>query len=128
MAKIITDTNAWLAYFRNEECALFEMGLSAGVLEIPALVKLELLGNVLTPKERKALEELLSGVPTVGLSDEHLTRAAKFKAEMREKGISLSARDSHILQCAKDREAILLSNDPLFIKIQESTAVKVQMW
>lgn len=128
MARIVTDTNAWLAYFRNEECSFFEISLSAGILEIPALVKLELLGNVLSNKERKALEELLSGVPTIGLNEDHFLRAAKLKADLQEKGISISARDSHIIQCAIDRDAILLSNDPLFIKIQDSTTVKVQMW
>lgn len=128
MASLVTDTGAWLAFFRNEDCSAFEIGLGAGILEIPALVKLELLGNVLGSKERKQLEEILSGVPTLGLSEDHFLRAARLKADLEEKGIRLSARDSHILQCARDRNAVLLSDDPLFTKIQDSTAVKVQMW
>lgn len=103
------------------------MGLEAGTLEIPAMVKLELLGNLLAPKERKALEQMLDPLPVLGLDSGHLARAAKLKAELREQGISVNARDAHVLQCAKDRDAILISNDPLFMRIQKSAGVRVQM-
>jgi predicted nucleic acid-binding protein len=82
---------------------------------------------VLAPKERKALEQVLEPLPVLGADPAHLTRAARLKAELQERGISISARDAHVLQCAKDRDAILISNDPLFLRIQKSAGVRVQM-
>jgi predicted nucleic acid-binding protein len=115
-------------FFRGGECTLLEAGLAAGVVEIPALVKIELLGNVLGAKERKALEQALADLPVIGLDLAHLERAARLKAQLAEWGTAVSARDAHVLQCAKDRQAILISADPLFLRIQKSAGVKVQMW
>ena len=127
MALLVSDISAWIDFFRGESSSLLEMGLEAGTLEIPAMVKVELLGNMLAARERKALEQVLEPLPVLGLDDDHLTRAAKLKAELQEQGISISARDAHVLQCAKDRGAILISNDPLFLRIQKSAGVRVQM-
>jgi predicted nucleic acid-binding protein len=127
MALLVSDISPWIEFFRGERSSLLEMGLEAGTLEIPAMVKIELLGNVLAPKERKALEQVLEPLPVLGSGPEHLTRAARLKAALQEQGISLSARDAHVLQCAKDRDAILISNDPLFLRIQKSAGVRVQM-
>jgi predicted nucleic acid-binding protein len=127
MALLVTDISPWIDFFNGVPSSLLEMGLEAGNLEIPAMVKLELLGNSLAPKERRALEQVLEPLPIVGLDPDHLIRAAKLKAELLEQGISINARDAHVLQCAKDRDAILISNDPLFIRIQKSAGVRVQM-
>jgi len=127
MALLVSDISPWIDFFGGEPSPLLEMGLEAGTLEIPAMVKVELLGNVLAPKERKALEQVLEPLSVLGCDPEHLTRAAKLKAGLQEQGIAVSARDAHVLQCAKDRNAILISNDPLFLRIQKSAGVRVQM-
>lgn len=127
MALLVSDISPWIDFFSGERSSLLEMGLEAGTLEIPAMVKIELLGNVLIPKDRKALEQVLEALPVLGTEPEHLLRAAKLKAGLQEQGISISARDAHVLQCAKDRDAILISNDPLFLRIQKSAGVRVQM-
>lgn len=127
MALLVSDISPWIDFFSGRRSSLLEMGLEAGTLEIPAMVKIELLGNVLAPKDRKSLEQVLAPLVVLGSDPEHLTRAAKLKAELQEQGISISARDAHVLQCAKDRDAILISNDPLFLRIQKSAGVRVQM-
>ena len=124
---LVSDTAAWVRFFRGESVEILEMGLAAGLVEVPALVKTELLGNVLDTKFRKSLEQVLRPLPTLGTDPEHFLRAAKLKAELAEKGVAVSARDAHVLQCAIDRKAILISNDPLFLRIQKTAGVKVQI-
>ena len=128
MFKLVSDTSAWIAYFAGRDCPLLEAGLAAGTVEIPAMVKLELLGNVLTAKDRKSLEQTLAGLTVLSMNEEHITRAGRLKASLEEKGTAISARDAHILQCAIDQDAILISNDPLFVSIQKSAGVRVQVW
>lgn len=128
MSRLVTDASPWIDYFAGSECSILEAGLLASAVEIPALVKTELLGNVLSAKDRKALERALEAVPVVGTEASHFLRAARLKAALGELGISLSARDAHVLQCALDRGAVLISRDPLFSRIQKSSGVRVQMW
>lgn len=128
MALLVSDASPWVEFFAGRDCGLLETGLEAGIVEIPALVKIELLGNVLSAKDRKSLEQVLEPLPVLGLDPDHLLRAGKLKAALQEMGLAISARDAHVLQCAKDREAILISNDPLFLRIQKSAGVRVQMW
>lgn len=128
MINLVTDASPWIAFFEGKDCTFFELALNAGLVEIPALVKVELLGNAMSPKDRKLMESFLSKIPTVGNTEEHLQNAAQLKAELQSKKIHISARDAHILQCARDRNAILVSSDPLFTQIQNSTGVRVQLW
>jgi predicted nucleic acid-binding protein len=128
MAVMVTDSTPWIAFFKGEDCPILEAGLDASIIELPALVKVELLGNRLPAKERKNLEEALSRIPLVEVSSEHLSRAGKLKADLTAHGFELSARDAHILQSALDRQAILLTNDPLFHRMQDSSGVRTQMW
>lgn len=90
-------------------------------------MRTELLGNPLARRERKDLERLLNSLPTVGTDASHFARAGELKARLAEEGTLITARDAHILQCAIDRGALLLSRDPLFRTVELSTGVKVQM-
>jgi predicted nucleic acid-binding protein len=128
MDLLVTDASPWIAFFREEPCPLFEAALRAGILALPALVKLELLGNPLGGRERKALEQALESVPVIGFSETHLLRAARLKATLDAQGIAISARDAHVIQCAKDAGGALLSRDPLFGRIQKSAGVRVEIW
>jgi predicted nucleic acid-binding protein len=128
MDLLVTDASPWVAFFREEFCPLFEAAMKAGILALPALVKVELLGNPLGGRERKALEAALESVPVLGLDEAHLLRAARLKATLDTQGVLISARDAHVIQCAKDAGGALLSRDPLFARIQKSAGVRVEIW
>ena len=128
MIRVVTDASPWIAYFSGERCAPLELALAAGAAVVPPLVQVELLGNRLPPRERRALEELFAPLVPRGFHPEHWTRAGALKAELEGQGIFLSARDVHVLQCAIDEQAVLLSSDPLLNSVQKSTGVAVQMW
>ena len=128
MATVVTDLTPWLAFFGGENCLPLELALQANALEIPALIKLEMLSAPMGKKERAALEKALSLLPTLELDKNHLLAAAMLKADLEEKGEFISVRDAHILQCAIDRNAILLSRDALFARLQDSTGVRIQLW
>jgi predicted nucleic acid-binding protein len=128
MALLVTDITPWVEFFSGGASALLETGLMAGAVGLPALVKAEILANPLGARERKSLEQALEGLPVLGLDPEHFTRAARLKADLQQKGVFLSVRDAHVLQCARDHQAVLISADPLFLGIQKSAGVRVQMW
>lgn len=127
MIRVVTDATPWLAYFSPEGCAPLELALGAGAVFVPPLVTTELLGNQLSVQNRERLEELLRPITIQKLHPEHWLRAGQLKAELERQGLFLSARDVHILQCAIDEQAVLLSVDPL-LKALKSSGVTVQMW
>lgn len=126
-ASLVADTSAWIAYFAGAGCLLLEQALLAGNVEIPALVKLELLGNSLDDQTRHALEAALSSIPVVSADSSQCERAGRLKAKLLDEGYAISVRDAHVLQSALDRGGMLLSDDPLFVDVQNSAGLKVQM-
>ncbi|MGZ3693933.1 MAG: PIN domain-containing protein [Bdellovibrionota bacterium] len=128
MIRVVTDATPWIDYFSGKKCAPLELALEAGVVSVPPLVQTELLGNSLEVRDRKTLEGLLRPIMIDKLHPEHWQRAGLLKAQLEEKGIFLSARDAHVVQCCIDQEAVLLSSDPLFRAIQKTCGVTVQIW
>jgi predicted nucleic acid-binding protein len=125
--RIVTDATPWIAYFSGEGCPPLELALSAGAVVVPPLVCTELLGNSLGTRERKLFEDLLLPLTPPALHPEHWSRAGQLKAQLEKQNQFLSARDVHVLQCAIDEQAVLLSADPL-LKGLKSTGVTVQIW
>ena len=115
---LVTDTSIWAAFFRGEECHLLEQGLKAGNIGVPALVKLEVLSSPAGNREKKSLAELMASLPTLGLDDLHITRAAQLREKCFRRGLNVSARDCHVLQCALDQKGILLARSPRFADIE----------
>lgn len=128
MAALVADTSAWVAYLGGETIPLLEAALAAGIVQMPALVITELLGNDIPRRERHELEEMLGSLPLLGANAAHYSRAGATKAELAKKGINMSARDAHIFQCALDVKGVLLSRDPLFRHPALSSLVPVQVW
>lgn len=128
MANVITDATPWIAYLSGKDSAILELALAAGSVRVPPLVAVELLGNKLPFRERKALSSVIEPLVLGDLPAGHWSRAAELKARLDQLDISVSARDAHILQCALDQNALLISDDPLFLKIQKTTGVQVQIW
>lgn len=128
MIRVVTDSTPWIALLNGGDCPPLELALAAGVASVPPMIQAELLGNPLSLKERNSLEALLKPLVPEALHPEHWPRAGQLKAQLAEGGLFLSVRDAHLLQCAIDQQAVLLSSDPLFREIQKSTGVSVQMW
>jgi predicted nucleic acid-binding protein len=128
MANLVTDATPWLAYFSGGECPVLEVALASGVVRIPPMVATELLANPLSPKDKKDLLSLLEPLIISNLDIHHWQRAADLKARLDQEGRFISARDAHVIQCALDQSGALLSSDALFLQIQKTTGVKVQIW
>ena len=128
MNKILTDASPWVAYFSGKECLPLELGLAAGVLAVPPLVALELMANPLPSRERKAFESLVGGLVANDMPKDHWENAARLKLRLEQNGISFSARDAHIFQLTLDLDAVLLTDDPLFLRAQKTAGVRVQIW
>lgn len=127
MDPVIADTSAWVAFLRGEWAATFELSLEACRLELPSLVKLELLGAPMSAQCRKKLEDALAPLPLISLDDFHARKAAELKASLEERGIFLNARDAALLFCVLDRNALLLTRDPLFLSLEKTCNLRISM-
>lgn len=127
VAVLVVETSAWVAFLNGQEDALLEMGLASGQVAVPPLAITELLGQPLPERQRKELERLLALLPVCAADAEHFQRAAKLKAELEARGLSLSARDAHFAQCALDLGAVLVTKDPFFLELQRFSGLKVNL-
>lgn len=124
---VIADTSAWVCFFRGEKADILELALESGRVEVPSIVKLELLASPMSVQNRKRLEEALSSLPSIALDDEMARRAAELKASLESKGHLLNARDAFLLQCVLDRNALFLTTDPLFRSLQKTCNLRISM-
>lgn len=127
MAALVVESTALIQYLRGEENTLLELGLEAMALQLPPLVYTELMGNPIHAKERASIEQLFQKIPLCEVDRGHFERSAKLKAALEARGMHLSARDAHIVQCALDQDALLLTKDPFFAELTKYCGVKVQL-
>jgi len=67
--------------------------------------------------QRQDLIAMLSYLPLCATPFAHWIATGELRAQLREKGFSISTPDAHIAQCALDIDATLLSSDNIFKKI-----------
>lgn len=127
MDSVIADTSAWVAFFHGDPSETLELALEACRLELPSLVKLELLGAPFTSQERKKLEDALALLPVIVFDEAQILKAAELKASLETKGYFMSARDAVLLQCVLDRNALLLTKDPLFLSLEKTCNLRISM-
>ncbi len=125
MAIVVADTSAWVFYLNGGSSDSLELALAAGSLALPMLVKLELLSVPVNKKQRKSLESLFQRLPVLGLAPEHIGYAAKMKADLETKGIRISARDAHVLQCVLDCDALFLTKDPFWAGLEKACGLRI---
>ena len=127
MARLVVETSAWASYFRGECRPLLDLGLESSAVHLPALVHMELSGHPVTGKEKTIWERLIATLP-IGPTDRgHFERAGKLKREMESRGFSISARNVHVIQTALDLQAILVTDDPLFLEARKYCDLAVEV-
>lgn len=127
MAVLIVDSSAWIAYFDGLPSPLLEMGLQSQSIMMPPMVLTEILGNQLHQREREMLIRLFDKTNIIECGAEHFMRAGKLKSELESRGVLLTARDAHLIQCAIDHKGALLTKDPYFLEIQRYLHVEVYL-
>ncbi len=125
MKGIVADTSEWIEYLAGRPAQLFEQALESQAIVVPPIVVAELTSGARSKNDRMALEDLLMDLPLHDAGFMHWARVGELRRSLREHGLSVSAADAHVAQCALDREAPLLTRDAVFWKI--ATHVKLRL-
>jgi predicted nucleic acid-binding protein len=57
---------------------------------------------------------------------EHWIRVGDFRCRLADRGVSVSTPDAHVAQCAVERSALLLTRDSVFLRIAQTSELRVQ--
>lgn len=125
MKGVVADTSEWIEFLAMRPAPVFEQCLETGSLVLSAVVVTELTSGARNRDEQFVIEDLLAGVPMHECSFHHCARAGELRRTLRTMGISVSAPDAQVAQCALDRDAPLLTRDAVFWKIAAHTKLRI---
>ena len=125
MNGIVADTSEWIEYLAGRPAMSLDRALDTGAVVVPPVVVAELLGGARSREEFMVLEDLIRDLELHACSYGHWTAVGELRRAMRAAGISVSAADAHVAQCALDRGAPLLSRDAIFMRIAEHTPLRL---
>ena len=57
---------------------------------------------------------------------EHWIRVGDLRRRLADRGVSVSTPDAHVAQCALERGALLLTRDSVFLRIAQTSELRVQ--
>ena len=96
--RVLVDTSAWIAYFRQGEgklCDSIDILLDNNLVVICGIIEMELLQGV-RDKERKLIKDLFSALPYVALQRDDFIRSGERLNSLRIKGITIPSTDALI--------------------------------
>ena len=125
MTGAVADTSEWIEYLAMRPAPVFRQWLETGNIVVPAVVVTELTSGARTREEQMVIEDLLADLRMHDCSFHHCARAGELRRTLRAKGISVSAMDAHVAQCAIDRNEQLLTRDAIFWKIAAHTKLRI---
>lgn len=125
MSGVVVDTSVWIDFFAGREVPALEEALAGGFVVLPPLVVAELVSGARTRGAREAVESLVVDFAVHPTPLEHWLHVGELRRKLREKGVAVSTPDAHIAQCALDRDAPLLTRDGVFLRVAESSRLRV---
>lgn len=125
MSGVVVDTSVWIDFLAGLSTPPLEEGLSQGSVILPPLVVAELVSGARRERERAAIEYLIEKIPVHETPLAHWMRVGELRRGLRDKGLSVSTPDAHVVQCALDRDAVLLSRDAVFARIARLTPLRL---
>jgi predicted nucleic acid-binding protein len=125
MAALVVDTSSWISYFAGRGSARIEPALDEGRVHLPYIVATELASGTLTKKQQAEMAARLALLRPWSAELDHWLRAGRLRADLRAAGVSISAPDAHVAQCALDLDAELLSEDLVFDLIARHAPLKL---
>ena len=125
MNGLVADTSEWIEFLAGRPADLLDNALASGVVVVPPIVIAELVGGARSREEKMGLEDLLRDLVIHKANFDHWVRVGELRRTLRSAGISVSAADAHVAQCALDRNVMLLSRDAIFTRIAEHTPLRV---
>ncbi len=125
MSGVVADTSVWIDFLRGHSAPALEEALRNSLVVLPPLVVAELITGARRKEERKAIEYLVGKLPIHETPLAHWIQVGELRRSLKDHGISVSTPDSHVAQCALDRDAVLLSRDAVFARIARLSPLRV---
>ena len=124
VAGVVVDTSVWIDFFAGKGAEELEEALSGGVVILPPIVVAELISGS-AGVQRVAVGELLQDAPVHPTPLDHWIRVGDLRRELARKGVVVTIPDSHVAQCALDRDAVLMSRDAVFAQIARHAPLRL---
>jgi len=126
VSAVVADTSAWIELFAGRRAPALEDALRHGLVVLPPLVVAELISGARRPRDRASIQSLVEELPVHETPLEHWIRVGDLRRRLAGRGVSVSTPDAHVAQCALDRGALLLSRDAIFLRIAQTSELRVQ--
>ena len=124
MSAVVVDTSVWIDFFAGRPTERLEEALRLGSVTVPPVVVAELLSGV-RGRHRAAMIDLLTDLELSATPLTHWIAVGDLRATLARHGLTVSTPDAHVAQCTLDRDALLLSQDAVFTRIADATALRV---
>src|SRR3990170_856265 len=122
---VLVDTSAWICFFSRKGFEEIKKSISnlldKNRIAIMGPILIELIQGCRTEKEKENLNEVLSGIHLLRITDEIWHSASEIAFDLRRKGITVSAIDSIIAAVAIKYDVPLLHRDGDFDLISQHT-------
>lgn len=105
--------------------AELENATARGDIVLAPLVIAELLSGATTPEQRVAIGELLQDYEMHQTNLGHWMRVGDLRRLLASNGVNATIPEAHIAQCALDRDAVVYTNDEIFVRIAQHTSLRV---
>jgi predicted nucleic acid-binding protein len=126
VSAIVVDTSVWIDSLARGASPALADALLAGEVHLPPVVAAELLSGKLSAVQRARLESFLGDLPWCVADRDHWFRVGRLRADLRSRGMTASAPDTHVAQCALDLDAELWTLDRVFAQIARYAALRVR--
>lgn len=124
-AGLVVDTSIWIDFFAGRSVPLLEEALALGSVVLSPIVLAELVSGARRWTDLEALLGLLDDLPLHETGRDHWIRVGQLRARLGAAGTAVSTPDSHVAQCALDRNAPLLSRDAVFARIADHSELRL---
>ena len=126
---VLVDSSAWIAHLTDQPSEIAseiaDILLPAHRAAINAVVRIEVLTGASNEAQYTELEERLSGLPFLGLTESVWRLAERARFELRTKGVLISVPDIVIAACAIAYGCELLHLDRHFDLIAKHAPLKI---
>lgn len=125
MNGVVVDTSVWVDFLHGIDVPPLEDALARGIVVVPPMVVAELVSGARQASDRAAIVDLLSELALHDAPRDHWIRVGELRCQLGIRGVTVSAPDAHVAQCAIDRDAILLSRDAIFRRVAEHSTLRL---
>ena len=125
MNVLLVDTSSWITFLRGSPHAELEVALKEGRVYLSPVVVAEILSSFRPESKRKNFIQFLKELPLCETGFDHWVRVGSLRTALASRGLVVSTPDAHIAQCALDLDGYLMSEDAIFARIAEVTALRL---